>query len=275
MSKIAVVYAYYEKKPEYRKNLDFFVKRGIYIDDENVDYYFVVNGHTDYAFPQKKNVKVFYRENVGFDFAGYNFGIQEIEKTEKFYDYYFFMNTSCRGPFMPEYCKNMKWFVPFIQLFEKDDNIKLVGSTINPLTWSFRPHVQSYLFALNEEGLNYVKTCGVFKKQYGSIKEVVDNQELELSLALLRNGWNISCLIPEYQNINYAQALRDLNEGGNYSAITLNNKTFHCTGTAGDITLPGNKCFGRDIHPYEVIFIKIDRGCSLDQINSITNYYNI
>jgi len=275
MSKIAVIYAYYEKTPEYRKNLDFFVKIGIYIDDENVDYYFVVNGHTDYAFPQKKNVKVFYRENVGFDFAGYNFGIQEIEKTDKFYDYYFFMNTSCRGPFMPEYCKNMKWFAPFIQLFEKDDNIKLVGSTINPLTWSFIPHVQSYLFALNEEGLNYVKTSGVFKKQCGSIKEVADNQEVELSLAILRNGWNISCLIPEYQNINYAQAVRDLNEGGNYSAITLNNKTFHCTGTSGDITFPGNKCFGRDIHPYEVIFIKIYRGCSPDQINSITNYYNI
>jgi hypothetical protein len=275
MHRVAVIYAYFEKNEMYRKNLEFFINCGVNQNNENIDYYFIVNGHTDFTFPTQNNVKVSFRENKGFDFAGYNYGIQESKSSGKEYDYYFFINTSCRGPFLPSYCKNMKWIEPFIQLFDDDKTIKLVGSTINPLTWSFRPHVQSYFFVLNKEGLEYVVEQGLFDKSFDHIHDVVENQELELSLLILRNGWNISCLIPEYQNINYSQCLKDLNERGTYSAVTLNGKTFYCNGTAGDITHPGNKCFGRDIHPYEVIFIKTESGCSIDQIHSITRQHGL
>jgi hypothetical protein len=271
MSKLAVIYAYFEKNEEYRTNLDYFVKKGVYPNDENIDYYFVVNGETNYVFPEYNNVQVVYRENVGFDFAGYNCGIQLAKNVQTTYDYYFFINTSCRGPFIPEYCERMKWTEPFLNLFKKDETIKLVGSTINMLTWSFRPHVQSYMFCIQQDALRYIEdTSNVFEKSYDNIMDVVGNQEIELSLCLLRNGWNISCLLPEWQNINYSLMLKQLVEGGTYSSITINNRTYNGTFYDGDITWPGKLCFGRDIHPYEVVFIKTERGVSSDEIKSLS-----
>jgi lipopolysaccharide biosynthesis protein len=275
MSKIAVVYAYYEKNEEYRKNLEFFVKKGIYANDNNIDYFIVVNGETNYSFPQYSNLKVFFRENEGFDFAGYNAGIEESRRTGKHYDYYTFINTSCRGPFLPDYCNNMKWTEPFLRLFEKDQNIKMVGPTINMLTWSFRPHVQSYFFMLKNDALNYVKSVGLFDNKFSEMVDVINKQEVELSLLLLRRGWNISSIIPEWQNINYSQLLNQLNENGCYSSISVNNRDFHCQGRAGDILYKGKLCFGRDAHPYELIFIKTDigRDLSTEEVKSLTKYY--
>jgi len=276
MSKIAVVYAYYEKNEEYRKNLEFFIKMGVYANDENIDYFIIVNGETNYSFPEYSNFKVFFRENAGFDFAGYNRGIEEVKKTGKYYDYYTFINTSCRGPFLPTYCKNMKWTEPFLQLFQKDENIKMVGPSINLLTWSFRPHVQSYFFMIKNDALDYVKSAGLFDKTYTVILDVIENQEIELSLLLLRRGWNISSIIPEWQNINYAQLLSQLNERGSYSSISVNGREYKCQGRAGDILFKGKLCFGRDVHPYEFIFMKTDeiiRGLSIEEIKSLTNYY--
>jgi len=270
----AVIYAYFEKNGEYRRNLDFFIKKGVYANNENIDYYIVVNGNTDYNFPQHKNLKVVYRENTGFDFAGYNYGIQESKKNKE-YDYYFFINTSCRGPFLPDYCKDINWLTPFIQLFNKDPTVELAGVTINPLTWSFIPHVQSYFFVMKQSGLIFIEDSGLFCKNFDNIGNVIEYQEIELSLLFLRAGKNISCIIPEYQNLNYSQALKDLNERGCYSAVTINNRTFCCTGTSGDIVMPGKKCFGRDIHPYEIIFVKTERKISADEVQSITNNYGI
>lgn len=275
MSKIAIVYAYYEKNEEYRKNMEYFIKMGVYANDENMDYFIVVNGETNYSFPQYSNLKVFFRQNEGFDFAGYNRGIEESIKTGKCYDYYTFINTSCRGPFLPSYCRNMKWTEPFLQLFEKDETVKMVGSTINMLTWSFRPHVQSYFVMIKSDALDYIKNTGLFNRNFTLIIDVIENQEIELSLKLLRRGWNISSIVPEWQNINYPQLLSQLNERGTYSSISTNNYEFKCQGRAGDILHKGKLCFGRDVHPYELIFIKTDsvRELSREEVKSITNYY--
>jgi hypothetical protein len=275
MTKIVVVYAYYEKNEEYRKNMEFFIKKGVYADDENIDYFIIVNGKTDYPFPQYSNLKVFFRENIGFDFAGYNRGIEESKKTGKYYDYYTFMNTSCRGPFLPDYCSTIKWTEPFLKLFQKDSTIKMVGPTINMYVRSFRPHVQSYFFMIENEALNYVKGVGLFDNSLIVMQNVVEQQEIELSLILLKNNWNISCLIPEFQNIYYQQLIKQFDQGGSYSSILVNNREY-ISGVTDEIIYSGKRCFGRDLHPYEVIFMKTDnqvRNLSIDEINSLTNYF--
>jgi hypothetical protein len=273
MSKIAIIYAYYEKNIEYRTNLDFFLKKGVYANDEHIDYFIVVNGITTYSFPHYSNVKVCYRENTGFDFAGYNYGINESNKTGKEYEYYIFINSTCRGPFLPEYCNHMKWTEPFIREFYKDSDVKMVGATINLLLNDFKPHVQSYFFALKVDALNYVQQNGLFERIYNKREEVIYNQEIELSLLLLRNGWNITCLVPEYQNINYAQLLYEYKEGTTHQCIIKNNLIFYTNKWYGDIVFPEKLCFGRDIHPYEVIFIKTERGLFVEELHSLTNYY--
>jgi len=275
MTKIAVVYAYYEKNEEYRKNMEFFINRGIYPNDESIDYFIVVNGESDYSFPQYSNLKVCFRENVGFDFAGYNRGIEESKKTGKQYDYYTFINTSCRGPFLPDYCSSIKWTEPFLKLFEKDSTIKMVGSTINMFVCCLKPHVQSYFFMIEKDALNYVKGIGLFDKSLTVMKNVIEQQEIELSLLLLKNDWNISCMVPEFQNIYYQEILKQFNEGGCYSSISMNNREY-ISGVTDEIMYSGKRCFGRDLHPYEVIFMKTDnqlRKLSIDEINSLTNYF--
>jgi hypothetical protein len=275
MTKIAVVYAYYEKNEEYRKNMEFFVKRGVYANDENIDYFIIVNGETDYSFPQYSNLQVFFRENKGYDFAGYNRGIEEAKATGKHYDYYAFINTSCRGPFLPVYCSHMKWTETFLNLFQKDANIKMVGVSINMLVCQFRPHVQSYFCMIENDALNYVKSTGLFDKNFSQITDVVYQQEIELSLVLLRNGWNISCMVPEFQNIYYQELLKQMTENGFYSSISINHRKY-ISGVTDEVILSGKRCFGRDLHPYELIFMKTDnevRKLSIDEINSLTNYF--
>jgi hypothetical protein len=275
MSKIAVVYAYYEKNEEYRKNLEFFINRGVYANDENIDYFIIVNGESDYAFPDYSNLKVIFRENVGFDFSGYNRGIEESRNTSKHYDYYTFINTSCRGPFLPEYCSTMKWTEPFLKLFQKDATIKMVGASINMWVRCFKPHVQTYFFMIENGALNYVKDSGLFDKNFTIMQNVVEQQEIELSLLLLRNNWNISCLIPEFQNIYYQQLIKQFDEGKCYPSILANNREY-ISGKTDEIIYSGKRCFGRDLHPYELIFIKTDsvfRKLSIDEINSLTDYF--
>lgn len=276
MSKFAIIYAYYEKDEHYRKNLDYFIRFGVYPNDENFDYYFIINGETDYDFPQYSNLHVFFRENSGFDFAGYNRGIEKslFNETDKPYEYFIFINASCRGPFLPCYCDSIKWSEPFLNLFTKDPKIEMVGVTINLLCSSFRPHIQSYFFMLKRKGLFYLKEKGLFDKSFDDMIDVIYKQEVEMSLLLLRNDMNISCIIPEFQNISYNKLLKQLNEGESHNSININNILFE-KDTSSDILFPGKRCFGRDAHPYELIFIKtgnIYRKISTEEVESITNY---
>lgn len=148
---------------------------------------------------------------------------------------------------------------PFIDLI--DDNVKLVGSTINVVTKAtIKPTIQTYMFMLDAIAFEYIKSQGFFDKIYYTMEEVIEHQEMELSSMILRNGWNISCLIPEYQKQDYKNMRRMFN--------------VHAYRNFGDIVFPGKVCFGRDIHPYEVIFIKTSRGVSTDEIHSLTKALN-
>ena len=89
--KLCVIYNYYEKDEHYKNNLQFFLDNGIL---EEVDYYFVINGNYSIEFPKKSNIKIYNRENKGYDFGAYSYIIDKL----KVYDYNFYMNTSVKGP---------------------------------------------------------------------------------------------------------------------------------------------------------------------------------
>ena len=74
-----------------------------------------------------------------------------------------------------------------------------------------------------------------------------------MSTLVLQNGWNISCLIPEYQNINYHDR-------------AYSNKLI-------DDILWSKNSLGREIQPYESIFIKTERGIGTDVIDTLTDHY--
>ncbi len=71
---------------------------------------------------------------------------------------------------------------------------------------------------------------------------VILHYEVMLSHRIIQNGWNISCLLPEYKRIDYRKAHDDINP----------------TSRNGDPCYAG-AYFGRTLEPYEVVFIKTNR----------------
>lgn len=260
---ILILYCYYEKNNIYMDNLEFFLKYALY---DECDYIFIVNGNLSVVIPNKNNIKVLFRINEDYDFGAYYYALNTIDINK--YEYFFFINTSVRGPFIPKYI-NLKWYTPFINLLKND--VKLVGSTINilntnsnesntfyNLTKFSKPytHVQTQMFAMDKECLIFLISKKLFENNnYKNYLEFIAIKEILMSQLVLKNNWNISCIIPEYQNIDYRIIKTDIN----FSSIN------------GDPNFT-NACFGRTIHPYECIFIKNNRNISINEVNSISKY---
>jgi hypothetical protein len=248
---ICCLYAYYEKNDMYRENFEYFLQNAIY---DEVDYYLIINGACSVNIPERKNITVLNRENKGFDFGAWSHGLTKLTKQ---YDYYTFLNTSVKGPYLYNKCE--KWYDAFLRLFNKD--IKLVGTTVNIYNHDYiyggggkdlvkifdkkQPftHVQSMFFIIDKEYLNYLNSINFFNEE--KINEITDmydiiaNYELGLSQHAIKKGWNINCILQPYRNQDFR---------------TLSNDFF----SEGDIYHSG-KYFGKSIDPYDVIFWKINR----------------
>jgi hypothetical protein len=245
-------YAYYEKNKLYKDNFQYFLNNGIL---DNIDYYIIINGDSTVNIPKKSNIKVFYRENKGYDFGAYSYALKKLKKD---YDYYFFINSSVRGPYLKNDSKN--WSEHFLSLFTND--VKLVGTTINIFPnnkysiYNLRDiykknkpytHVQSMFFCIDHEYYQYLKNIHFFNENElnncDNINYVIAHKEFGLSQHALKNNWNINSILPEYQNLDYRIITKDINRSSR----------------AGD-PYHVNAYFGRTINKYDVIFFKNNRG---------------
>jgi hypothetical protein len=274
MSKTLVIYSYFEKNDEYIKNLEFFIQNAIYDD---IDYIFCINGHEcSVDIPKQSNIKIISRDNKNFDFGAYDDAIQNIDIN--IYNYYFFINTSVRGPFLPnDQRKSIRWTEPFIKLLSGD--VKLVGTSINILNITdpeiqksisldllvekgYTPpfiHVQSQVFLLNKESLQFLISKQFFNQTNETdFIKFIALREVLMSQLILKNGWNINCILPKYQGLDYRIIKNDINSNS----------------VDGDPYYP-NAYFGGDIKPYDVIFIKTNRGVSTNEIIKLTDQYYI
>lgn len=261
MNNTLVLYCYFEKNDDYKNNLLYFLNNGI---EENIDYIFIINGNNTINIPSSKNIKIIYRDNIGYDFSAYGEALKNIHIDK--YKYFFFINTSVRGPFLPNYIK-LSWTEPFKNLLKND--VKLVGSTINlteDLDFNnldipyekkkYYPHVQSQMFATDLECLKFLINKGIFDLfTENNFLKLIILKEIGMSYHVLKNNWNISCILPEYQNIDYR---------------TLN-VDFNPTSKKGEMNY-NNAYFNRTLHPYEAIFIKTNRDLFNNQIQSISMY---
>lgn len=233
--RLACIYAYYEKDGLYRDNLLYFLNNGMNIRD--MDYYLVVNGKCTVPIPP--SIKVLYRENKGYDFGAWSDAIASFPISD--YDYVFFINSSVRGPYIPD------WTTPFQKRFKGDT--KLVGTSINIAhpkgikgTRPVYPHVQSMFFCLDREALLYLKSQGFFDTYSTTFREAILEKEIGMSLMILDRGWNIDSVLSRYQGIDYRKIDHDINP----------------TSFNGDPYYRG-AYFGGTIAPEEAIFFKIAR----------------
>jgi len=242
------IYAYFEKNQEYRNNLRYFLQNGV---NHVSDFVFVLNGKCSEAIPTAPNIRVINRENVGYDFGAYAAALHQLAQVVHTYEYFFFLNTSVRGPFM--YDDSLAWQTVFIDLL--GDNVKLVGTTINIIPTPFPylveqgfrapySHVQTQMFAMDKECLEFLKPI-IFDDDAASMdfQEVIERKEIAMSQHVLNKGWNINCVLPKYKGLDYRTLETDINP----------------TSASGDPSLNG-AYFGGTYTPYDVVFVKTNRG---------------
>jgi len=147
-------------------------------------------------------VKFFPRKNVGYDFGGWSDAILTNDLYKQ-YDRFIFVNSSVMGPFIPSYYQG-KW--TDIYLNGLQGNIKLFGSTINtcedPLNKS---HVQSYLFSMDRETLQFLIDCEIFSttNYANTFNDAIWQKEVLMSKKIIENGWNIGSLFDYYTGVDF------------------------------------------------------------------------
>lgn len=169
--------------------------------DENVEF-IVISNDKNNIFTVPSYVKTVFRENIGYDFGGWS----DVLLTNNLYlnyDHFIFANSSIIGPFLGDSFQG-KWTDIYLNGLE--NNIKLFGSTINtcrdPL---HKSHVQSYIFSMNRETLDYLIYCQIFSITNYAITmgEAIWNKEVLMSRKIIENGWNIGSLFNYYNGVDF------------------------------------------------------------------------
>jgi hypothetical protein len=248
-----VLYHFYEANQNYVKNFQHFLTFATNIE---ADFYCVIAGNCSFDLPTINNVNYIFTENKNWDYGGYAIALKEHITVDS-YEYFAFINSSVRGPFIPPVI-HQPWIDSFISLFS--DHVGGVGSAIDILPsesaeshyfqarYSHYPtplsHIQTTAYVLSHKAIKVLLANRFYEiSENLSKEEIICRYEILLSQILLKNGLNIKCLLPEYNKIDYRQAHNNINP----------------TSYNGDPTTPDGY-FGRTIHPYESIFIKTQRG---------------
>jgi lipopolysaccharide biosynthesis protein len=194
--KLLVLFVFHEVNDRVRQ----FIEKAIF-QDENVDFVIISNDKAN-KFDSPDYVKKIFRDNVGYDFGGWSEALLTGDLYKK-YDNFIFVNSSVIGPFLPPDFKG-KWTDMYVNGLR--DNVKLFGSTINALNDPVdKAHVQSYIFSVNKETLEYLIQCGIFSttKLAKSLTEAVYNNEVGMSRKIIEKGWNIGSLMKYYDGVDF------------------------------------------------------------------------
>lgn len=235
--KTLVLYVFHQ----YNERVRWFMDHALF-EDPTIDWLILCNS-LGLAFPHPDYVTVMYRENKGVDFGAWSDGLLTGDRF-KAYTHFLFVNSSVIGPFVPPYFKG-RWTDIFLGGLR--GSVKLFGSTINtirqPTTMS---HVQSYIFAMERETLEYLIGCGIFTQSYyaQTIPDAIYRFEIPLSRKVLERGWNIGSCMQYYDGVDFTFTTKKPED---YRIQWLDD----CMYPAG--------YFGRSLNPYEVVFLKGNR----------------
>ena len=196
MTKLLVLYVFHI----FNDNVKHFIKHCTF-KDENVDFIIISNDKSN-TFEVPDYVKTVMRDNIGYDFGGWSDALLTHNVYEN-YDNFIFVNSSVIGPFLPSYY-NGKWTDIYINGLK--NNVKLFGSTINTLGNPLHlSHVQSYIFSMDKNTLQYLIHCGIFSitNYTSTLHETIWLKEVLMSRKIIENNWNIGSLLQYYKDIDF------------------------------------------------------------------------
>ena len=203
--KILILFVYHIYNDRVKK----FIQNCIFYD-ENIDFIIISNNKNNNELNdiinvtnvENKNVKMLFRDNVGYDFGGWSDALLTNNLYEK-YNNFIFVNSSVTGPFLRPGHKG-KWTDIYINGLQ--GNVKLFGSTINnerdPLKLA---HVQSYIFSMDKTTLKFLIDCSIFSisKYAKTFDDAIHNKEILMSRKIIENNWNIGSLMKCYKNVDF------------------------------------------------------------------------
>lgn len=158
------------------------------------------------------NARYVHHENRCYDWGTIGWLLQSGQVDTSPYTYFIFMNSSVRGPFLAPYSRKLvRW--QHLLTHKLNDRVKLVGPTIScegspyqgnvGAEWRTNPHVQSYVVATDQVGLQvWLQDENVFKC-WDSMWDVIWHGELGSSLAMLNAGYDLDCFMTRYQGVNW------------------------------------------------------------------------
>lgn len=243
--KTLVTFVHFNRKgnPLYRQNLNFFLKVGL-LDDDAIQFNFVINSETGgEEIPERRNISVIKGHNKGYDFGAYKQSIDSINYHD--FDYFIFINDTCRGPFLPSYIPSSCTWVDLF-LSHLDDKVKITGPTWwnretdkTSLTGKVPPgertHIQSFCLGTDSTGLECMLDDDIFSlsklnRSMGRKWNIVTRQEVGASQSIIKRGFKARPF--QLSHMTNAE---------------------HC-----DIH-KNNRYFGMTPHPLEMMFIKTNR----------------
>lgn len=163
------------------------------------------------------------------------------------FKFFFFLNCSVRGPFVPTYLIGQDWVSIFTDRLV--GNVKLVGTAINcgvftrREEFAFNPHLQSYAVATDFEGLRAIMNSTALHCHHNKI-DAVEVGEFGLSRSIFEAGYQISSLLLEQHYITDWSP-------SSQSAVK------YCMQHPGNPVQTGAQRGRLHLHPYELIFVKV------------------
>jgi len=194
------------------------------------------------------------RANVGLEFCGISQALDTYDVQGR-YTFYIFVNTSIRGPFMPNYMAHLVAWTTFFQRM-LNSNTKLVGVSINchcgnecldALSPLQNIHVQSFLLATDSVGLAIIRPA---LQCFDAKIDAVDHGEVAISRLILKEGYNIASMDKFWFGHNFSDVRSTKKMCGSVAKTNAFN---------GDMQYQ-DAYFGMTHNPFESVFIKTNRG---------------
>mmetsp|Transcript_12697 Transcript_12697/g.38289 ORF Transcript_12697/g.38289 Transcript_12697/m.38289 type:complete len:419 (-) Transcript_12697:2891-4147(-) len=246
-----VVYIFSKTDTEYESNLMFFLKHGV-AENDGCYYVFIMQTIEGVQLPDisnkiPSNAEVITHPNSCYDWGTIGWLLESGRVDTLKYKYFLFMNSSVRGPFIPTFSQDSKRWHEHITS-RINGTVKLVGPTIScegspkegkvDGEWRTNPHVQSYVLATDQVGLQLWKADGKVFTCYTSMWDVIFYGELGSSLAILKAGYNLESFMSRYRGVDWRQE-----------------SNWECNSRVN----PYGEMYydGISLSPYEVMFVKV------------------
>lgn len=235
-NRVLVVYVYSNTNLFSKSNLEFFIHEAVN-KSRNVDYYIILQQSNNNTINEKDlpilpvyahyithDDRCYYLGTIGWFLSSDRIHIED-------YEYFIFLNSFARGPYLVAYYEYMQWYYAFTRRL--NNRIKLVGATLNcePII-----HVESYFWVMDKQGLMILLNNGTIFACARSQFDARYFREIPASRVIINAGFGIDVMMKKYSAKNIRQ---------NTNEICINR---------GNTSLEN----GIILDPFEIIFIHFE-----------------